>query len=543
MLRGLYRFYLYTVFIAMLLFAASGIEGLLQTILAQTFFSISPTQSTIVQSIVFTIVSLFISAIFGGLHYWLIRRDMRSDPEANNGSVRAFFLNAVEFIILPLAVGIGGFTVASLGQQYTGNASYTIAFSITMLALWVIIEVERRRTPANSGAAIIFQRLHFYGTQLLLLFILTAIWLSGIGLLVDDLFFGGRGSGQPVCGGFTACPGPNLLSQIVATLLVLLSWLGYSWLSRKDTASLIRKVSHFFSFGYGVIALLVGVYRAASLLLFAILHAPLDSRSISGPYAQYDVLSPLTLGLLVIGLYLYWLRKAARQHNEQVSISLTTQAIATALLGATFWYGIGLLIFNLLEQATPSSTALTPASWANALALIVTGIGYIPLDIHLRRRSEHAAFTAPLRGFVFALFGGGILTSAIGGATALYAYSTLLLGSPFDNWQYTAHSGLAALAVGIAIVGLYLWIGLRQHFFSAQPKQPTSTTTQATNSPVLPDTSHSQQSEQAPIIPFSTTSTSSSIAATVDELLAGKVTRDEAIARITNLITVNQPVR
>lgn len=537
MLRGLYRFYLYTVFIAMLLFAASGVEGLLQTILAQTFFNTSLPQSSIVQSIVFTIVSLFISALFGGLHYWLIRRDMRSDSEANNGAVRAFFLNAVEFIVLPLAVGIGGFTLASLGQQYTGNASFSTAFSITMLALWAIVEAERRRAPANAGAAVIFQRLHFYGTQLLLLFILTTIWLSGVGLLIDALFFGSRGSQQPVCGGFTVCPGPNLLSQIVAILLVLLSWLGYSWLSRKDTASLIRKVLHFFSFGYGLIALLVGIYRAASLLLFAILHIPIDSRSISGPYAPFDVLSPLMLGLLVSGLYLYWLRKAARQPDEKKSVSLTAEAIVTALLGVSFWYGIGLLILNLLEQAAPSSTVPMPTSWANALALIITGIGYIPLDIHLRRRSKHAAFTTPLRGFVFTLFGGGILTGAIGGATALYAYGTSLLGSPFDNWQYVAHSGLAALVIGIAIVGLYLWVGLRQHFFSPPAKQPTPATTTPPDSldakPII-------QPDQTPLTP--TLTPSSPLATILDELLAGKITRDEAMARIESLLPIRQPV-
>ncbi len=537
MLRGLYRFYLYTVFIAMLLFAASGVEGLLQTVLAQTFFNTSLPQSTIVQSLVFTIISLFISALFGGLHYWLIRRDMRNDPEANNGAVRAFFLNAVEFIVLPLAVGIGGFTLASLGQQYTGNASFSTAFSITTLALWAIIEAERRRAPASAGAAIIFQRLHFYGTQLLLLFILTAIWLSGVGLLIDALIFGSRGSQQPVCGGFTVCPGPNLLSQMVAVLLVLLSWIGYGWLSRKDTMSLIRKVLHFFSLAYGVISLMVGIYRAASLLLFAILHIPFDSRSISGPYAQYDILSPLMLGLLVTGLYLYWLGKAARQPDEQKSVPLTAEAITTALLGASFWYGIGLLILNLLEQAAPSSTVLTPTSWANALALIITGIAYIPLDIHLRRRSKHAAFTTPLRGFVFALFGGGILTSAIGGATALYAYSTSLLGSPFDNWQYAAHSGLAALAVGIAIVGLYLWIGLREHFFSSPAKQPALATT---TPPVSLATMPIMQPDQTPLTP--TLTPSSPLATILDELLAGKMTRDEAITRIESLLPTKQPV-
>lgn len=542
MFRGLYRFYLYTVFIAMLLFAASGVEGLLQTALSQTLFkdpNATITTANMVQAIVFAVIALLTAAIFGGLHYWLIRRDMRNDPAASNGGVRAFFLNAVELVSLPLAVGTGGFTIAGLGQQYSGGASYGIALAITSLAVWAVVEGERRRIPASAGVAHIFQRLHFYGTQLVLLFILTAIWISGVGLLIDDLFFSGRGTGTPVCGGFTVCQGPNLLSQVVGVLLVLAFWLGYGWLSRKDTESLLRKVLHFISFGYGMIALLVGIYRGASLLLLAILHATIDPRSISGPYAPYDIVSPLTLGLLVVGVYLYWLRNSAHKAEERVAVSLTAQSIATALMGASFWYGLGLVVLNLLERAIPSNTAITPESWANASAFIVAGIAYIPLDILLRRRSTHASYTAPLRGFVFALFGGGILTSAIGGAAALYAYSTSLLGSPLDNWQYTAHAGLAALTVGIAVVGLYLWVGLREHFFSFAAKQATqgtTTTTVATNTtPVLPDAMTATSETQAPVAGATTVPSSSSVAIIVDELLAGKITRDEAVARIESL--------
>src|SRR5205823_5494927 len=140
---------------------------------------------------------------------------------------------------------------------------------------------------------------------------------------------------------------------------------------------------------------------------------------------------------------------------------------AAALLAAPFWYGWGLLILDLLEKAAPSNTALKPADWANAIALIITGIAYIPLGIFLRRRSEKLGLIAPLRGFVFALFGVGILTGAIGGATSLYAYGTSLLGSPLDNWQYLAHAGLAAFAVGVAIVGIYLWTAIHERFLSA----------------------------------------------------------------------------
>jgi hypothetical protein len=85
MARNLYRVYLYIVFIAMLIFAAVGLIMLLQTLLSLTplrgTYGPIPTNATIVQVTVFFAVSWFIAALFGGLHYWLIRRDMHNDPQ------------------------------------------------------------------------------------------------------------------------------------------------------------------------------------------------------------------------------------------------------------------------------------------------------------------------------------------------------------------------------------------------------------------------------------------------------------------------------
>src|SRR2546428_14066705 len=105
MLRGLYRFYLYSVFIAMLLFATTGVIQLL-TVLFQNIFKESyntPSAASLVQAVVFGVVALVIATLFGGLHYWLIRRDMQNDPMAGNSAVRTFCLNAVQLVILQLA--------------------------------------------------------------------------------------------------------------------------------------------------------------------------------------------------------------------------------------------------------------------------------------------------------------------------------------------------------------------------------------------------------------------------------------------------------
>ncbi len=465
-LRGLYRFYLYAVFIAMLLFATSGVIQLL-TVLLQSVFkdpNNTPSGASLVQALVYGIVSLITAALFGGLHYWLIRRDMHNDPMAGNSAVRAFFLNVVELISLPLAVGSGTSMISAIGQHNASGLSSSTAFTITFLGLWLLLEWERRRVPASSGTALVFQRLHLYGTQLILLFILTSSWLQSIGQLVDKVFFGGAGA-LATCAGSTGCQGSDLaavLANVISTLWVVLFWIGYGWLSRNDTASAFRRVFHFIGFGFGIITVLVGIYRGVTLIF----------------------LLALFKGSL-------------------------------------------------------------PANWATAIALFMAGIAYIPLGLLLRIRSTRAAFLVPLRGFTFALLGGGILAGAIGGATALYAYGTAALGSALDNWVYVAQTGMAAFVIGVLIVGIYLWTSIREGFFGslkqqgAEAKPPvrevyvvTHDLAQANGAPG-PSAKETQAMQAGQVTRVATTQ---SVGEIVDELLVGKISRDEAVARIEKVV-------
>src|SRR5205823_11571744 len=108
MVRNLYRIYLYIIFIAMLIFAAVGLGMLLQTLFSLTplrgAYGTIPTNASIVQVIVFFVVSWIIAAFFGILHYWLIRRDMQNDAAAGRSANRSFFLNFTELIVAPLAI-------------------------------------------------------------------------------------------------------------------------------------------------------------------------------------------------------------------------------------------------------------------------------------------------------------------------------------------------------------------------------------------------------------------------------------------------------
>src|SRR5256714_14895204 len=158
-LRGLYRFYLYAVFIAMLLFATSGVIQLL-TVLLQSVFkdpNNTPSGASLVQALVYGIVSLITAALFGGLHYWLIRRDMHNDPMAGNSAVRAFFLNVVELISLPLAVGSGTSMISAIGQHNASGLSSSAAFTITFFGFCFFFNWDIHHTRASSEIGLYFR--------------------------------------------------------------------------------------------------------------------------------------------------------------------------------------------------------------------------------------------------------------------------------------------------------------------------------------------------------------------------------------------------
>ncbi len=526
MARNLYRVYLYTVLIAMLIFAAVGLGMLLQTLLSLTPLrgasGAIPTNATIVQVTVFFAVSWFIAALLGGLHYWLIRRDMQSDPAAGHSAIRAFFLNITELIDAPLAVFFSSTAViAQLGHDPAFDLTGSAAFSIVALLLLVVLELERQRTQAGAGAAMAFQRLHLYGVQLILLIILTFSWITTVFQLVDAFVFNGQATGSIPCGGFTGCPGPNLLSSVASTLWIVLFWIGYGYFTRNDSASLLRRILHFASFAYGVGLILYGMSQALNLGFLALFGISLSASEILN---TYNFTAFISFGLLVTGVYTLWLRIAAGKEPAELGWATTIligEAIITALFAAAFWWGVALVVLNALESLAGIQPG--PRDWAPALALTVTGLAYIPLDFYLHRRyKQDAALAAdPRRGFVFALIGGGILSAAIGGAVALYALGTDLLGSPFANWQQVARSGASAFVVGILILGIYLWTARREHLFTGLTKRPAPAEEPSIVEPV--------PAQPAPVIPLT-------IDEVLDDLLAGKITRDEAAQRIQSVM-------
>ena len=521
MVHNLYRFYLYTVFLAMLIFAAIGLGLLLQPLLALTplrgSYGVSPTNAVIVQDSVFFGVSWLIAGLLGGLHYWLIRRDMHNDPDGASSAIRAFFLNIAELLAAPIAIGLAAYgVIEQLGQVYTPDVSGLAAVVIAMLALVGVLEWERQRTKVGSGLALFFQRLHLYGAQFILLNLLIPAWILLFNQLVDAVAFGGKGSGVTPCGGFVACPQTNILSAAAATLWIVLFWLGYGYIARADTASLLRRIAQYISFAYGVGFVLYGIREGIELGLLSLFGVSVSSAEV---ISSYNFAALLSLGLVVMGVYALWLRSASRQLADGWRTTLLIgEAIIAALMAGAFFWGAALVLLNLFEL--PAS----PDSWAAALALVITGLAYIALDGHLhsRKQQDVPGATDARRGFVFALLGGGILAAAVGGAVALYAVITAGLGSPFDGWPHTARSGLVTFLVGAVILVVYLWLANRKRLFSGLVKRAVKARAPATSTPAV-------EVKEATALP-------TSIEEVLDELLAGKISRDEAAMRIREVV-------
>jgi hypothetical protein len=166
--RPLYRSYLYTVTLGMLIFAAVGLFLALDVLLQQTAlrgsFAVPPTRNDVVQRLTFGVVAWLIAAGLGGFHYSLIRRDMQADCKAGEGSVRAFFLNAAEaiaaLVVVNVAVNVASQLVFGLSAGGGGGAAPPtppppppLAIAIAALAVTAALEWERRRASRSRSRA------------------------------------------------------------------------------------------------------------------------------------------------------------------------------------------------------------------------------------------------------------------------------------------------------------------------------------------------------------------------------------------------------
>jgi hypothetical protein len=503
MARQLYRVYLYTVSIALLILAAVGLGALLNTVLAYTSlrgaYRVEPGQRELVQGLVFAVTAWIIAATLGFIHLRLIRRDMTEYPEASRGAVRAFFLNGAEAIgvLVTVIAGAGAFTTLAATDSFgMGDSAGPFATALAALLLVAVLEIERRRLRATPGAATIFQRLHTFGVPLILLLITTfgywntAMRTSVTGVLIRANLYNPLDPNACGTDQFGPIQGPCSLQNAgflwLAALVPIAAIALYALMTREDLHSLIRTVAHIGGLSLGVGMLLFGLDRGIELLLRGVFGVPVGWGDVAHPWtASYDFISPLSIGVILAVVYGLWIRaeKADLPPGAQTT-RLATEAVVTVIFAAAFWWGIGRLAYTALQWFGSSGGGSFAERWAAAIALAVAGLAYIPLAVHLRLSTAQTENSTPRRGFILAMLAGGIITGAVGLTITLYTLGTNLLGAPLNNWQQTVRGGLAALVVGLILVVSYGWTALQERSISSLFKRLR----EATAIPAIPAT-------------------------------------------------------
>lgn len=531
MVRTLYRIYLYVVSLFLLFFSAVVTAMFLGRLLEATPLNGSNqpplSRDQVVQEAALAVISWVATILIGGLHYWLIRRDMAGDPGAGAGATRAFFLNAAEAISAFVALLMG--TMALTESRYTySNAAYSYAAWFVFLGMFGLLEFERRRTQAGPGGATVLQRLHLYGIQMIaLIFFVIGSWISALTQSLLAIFVA-SGLVQPPCQNFGPEPAPcfvegvgpadtsNLGLYWGVVVWVTLAWLGYAFLARNDSArARLRQVIHFLGLAIGIGVLIFAFERAAELVARWALGVGVTFIDVVG---TYNFISPALAAILVIAFYIYWLRRDVMREPQEARVTqLIIQAIAAGLMALVFWAGCIFLLRNIVETLVSGGTTIERSTWATSIALVVAGVGYIPIALRLRvETNKPGAASAPRRGFVLTLLALGTLTCAVGIIVLLYAVVTAALGSSLPQWESLARTSGVAAAIGALIVAIYLWLAFAEGWFRAQPapapaEQPAGETAQ-------PETS---------------------IEGVLDDLLGGKVTREQAALRIRELTAVH----
>lgn len=532
MVRNLYRIYLYLVCIILLdaatVVTAFSLGLLLSETPLQGLYGFSPPHSQIVQTVVAFVVAWLVTLLLGGLHYWLIRRDMATDPEAGSGAVRSYFLNVTQLIAILIAITTAAIGISQLGDQNSSTASI-FAVAISTSGLFALLEWERRRTRATTRAAVALQRLHLFGAQLIIVFIATSFWLQAIRDVVLTALTR-NGIYNPCAGypqGFVCYPGNyyslrQTVAQWGAALFLAACWAGYTAFTRHDRHSRLRQVTHLLAFGYGLGYVLSGCRGILEAALRQAVGSPFPSTDL--PNGAATIVGALVFGLVVVFAYL-WLhaREAADLPSGVPAAGLVQWALAGIIFAYPFWVGVQTLLIDTFEHVVPAGSHSPVENFAQAGALLLTGLPFIFIALRLSARTNQTGVTWPHRIFVLVLLAGGVLAGAGGLIIALQASLSAMLGAPADNWQQTTRASLVTLLVGGTMVAIFATLAVRNRYLGTRPEpKPVETGPVAANTqPVA-----AVGALVGAAAPYET------LEGLLDALLAGRMTRDEAAARI-----------
>ncbi|MBX5451880.1 MAG: hypothetical protein IRZ24_17600 [Thermogemmatispora sp.] len=459
MARNLYRSYLYVILLLLLVLAIYALADLLNPLWRLTPWrpgnEAVPDRAEVVQALVFAVTVLLFVAVLGGLHYWLLRRDLRQDPAAGGSAVRAFFLNLGELVLAPIAI-------FSLGQVLIQFQSGYAASGLAALAGLLALEWERRRLPVGPGLARFFQRLHVYGVQLILLFPLVSATSYFLSLTLDTFFLGGgHVAPSAVVNGHADLRGP-----LATALWFVLTWFAYGYLNRYDPGSWLRRLFYGGVLVYGLFLTLNECAALLDLLLRFLTGEKIQATALLTPPGALFFTLPagmVLVGLLVASCGWLWLQSEVKQLSDprlaRAVLHYSLVAVAAALLALLFWAGSGRLLLALLFSLFPTGPLPQPGDWIDGWAPLLLGLSTLPLNLLLmwRYRQEPERALLPCQGFILAALIGGVLATTVGGAVLLFSLGTVALGSPVESWPRLMQESVVGLLVGLVVLAFYLW--------------------------------------------------------------------------------------
>jgi hypothetical protein len=529
MIRNLYRSYLYAVCITLLIVATVVTATALETWLANSImrgpYNSSSDYQPIVRAVVSLVVVWLVTVLVGGAHYWLIRRDIADDPAAGGGAVRSAFLNVTQLLAALIFIGEAAFGITRFGQQYDAPAA-SVAAAIATGGLFALLQWERQRLPVATAGARTLQRVHYYFAQFVLVLIATPFWLQAVQQSVqmiaaragifDPCGFYYAGGG---CDSATYYPLRQVVADWGAALFVALCWIGYTWFTRADLSSKLRQTLHLLALGYALWFALQGAQGILDALLRQVIGHPYQSNDLAS--SGGGVLGALMFGAIaVLAYWRLYAREAADLPSGIPAARLAQHALIAVVLAFPFWVGAHMLLVDVVERIVPGGSHPLAADFTRAGAMVLAGAAFMPVTLLLGRRTHETGVSWPHRVFVLILLASGVITSAGGLVVTLQAAGSSFLGAGASDWQLSARTGAVTLLVGVIMVALFATLAARNRYLVARtepkPAQPvvSPTMTRPTEQPVV-------SSEAL-----------DSLDDILDALMAGRISRDEAAARI-----------
>lgn len=472
MVQTFKRIYLYTAASFALLFTAVVTRNLLKDLFqlaglgpnypAEFGISSTPDSAIIKQDVLFfIIVFLVIGLGFGGVHYRLIRRDARADPGALGGGTRHFFVNILMAASALIAVSYALTVLGRVGETDSCcfNNADDLAWSVVFALVFLYMEWERRQAQPVGRAATLMRQIHENVLQGILLILASAFVFYALTETVQYVLVqsGALAVDCGSIGSFGLCETPVILGPALDALFAVAAWGLYVWLGFWDQRSVLRWILRFVIYAYGIGWLLVGIESLVQTLMESALGV-----ENAWQLAQRDglpFLGELVTGALIAVPYFFWIRRvsAASAGSRQAS-GQGLLAVPAGLSAGLFLAGLAMALSGLVEQLLPGGSPLSSEGWAVSWALLVAGLGYIPLWVLLRRISDptQGGPVVPRRVYVLVLLAGTAIAAVGLAVTSIYQFLAVSLGIGRTDDLLARQALVAAVVVGATAL-YHLW--------------------------------------------------------------------------------------